>query len=159
MLHAGSRFRFSALRSSPPTFCASPDRNSGPAISQTAGRDRAYAAAARPDPSRLEEKSGKEYQHPDAQHAPILGPIVLACGTIFMSNFSTSAITFCTCWIMLYVGRVKTKELVKLLVLIAGVMILAVSVMYIFNIGRSHTWSTDWHRHTRQPDRADRNAK
>ena len=71
---------------------------------------------------------------------PILGPIVLACGAIFMSNFSTSAITFSTCWIMLYVGRVKIKELLKLLVLIGGVMILTISVMYAFNIGRSHTW-------------------
>ena len=36
---------------------------------------------------------------------PILGPIVVACGAIFISNFSTSAITFVTCWIMLYMGR------------------------------------------------------
>ena len=37
---------------------------------------------------------------------PVLGPIVIACAAIFISNFSTAAITFCTCLIMLYVGRV-----------------------------------------------------
>ena len=30
---------------------------------------------------------------------PVLGPIAIACGAIFMSNFSTAAITFCTCCI------------------------------------------------------------
>ena len=60
---------------------------------------------------------------------PVLGPIVIACAAIFISNFSTAAITFCTCLIMLYVGRVRVRELWRL-----------VALVYAFNIGRSHTW-------------------
>ena len=67
---------------------------------------------------------------------PVLGPIVIACAAIFISNFSTAAITFCTCLIMLYVGRVR----VRLVALVFVTMVCAVSVMYAFNIGRSHTW-------------------
>ena len=66
---------------------------------------------------------------------PVLGPIV-----IFISNFSTAAITFCTCLIMLYVGRVRVRELWRLVALVFVTMVCAVSVMYAFNIGRSHTW-------------------
>ena len=57
-----------------------------------------------------------------------------------ISNFSTAAITFCTCLIMLYVGRVRVRELWRLVALVFVTMVCAVSVMYAFNIGRSHTW-------------------
>ena len=71
---------------------------------------------------------------------PVLGPIVIACAAIFISNFSTAAITFCTCLIMLYVGRVRVRELWRLVALVFVTMVCAVSVMYAFNIGRSHPW-------------------
>ena len=67
---------------------------------------------------------------------PVLGPIVIACAAIFISNFSTAAITFCTCLIMLYVGRVRVRELWRLVALVFVTMVCAVSVMYAFNIGR-----------------------
>lgn len=72
---------------------------------------------------------------------PILGPVAIACGAIFFSNFSTAAITFFTCWIMLFIGRVRISELVKLLLLIGAVMTILVSVMSALNIGRSRTWT------------------
>ena len=65
---------------------------------------------------------------------------MIACAAIFISNFSTAAITFCTCLIMLYVGRVRVRELWRLVALVFVTMVCAVSVMYAFNIGRSHTW-------------------
>ncbi|MBP3356183.1 MAG: FtsW/RodA/SpoVE family cell cycle protein [Rikenellaceae bacterium] len=71
---------------------------------------------------------------------PLLLPIGLSCALIFFSNFSTSALTFVTCWIMLYIGRVKVRELFKLLGLVAVAVALAVSLMATFNIGRSRTW-------------------
>lgn len=71
---------------------------------------------------------------------PILGPIVVACGAMFISNFSTSAITFATCCIMLYVGRVRVRELLRLIGWVFVVIVFTVSVMYVFDIGRSHTW-------------------
>lgn len=71
---------------------------------------------------------------------PLLGPVVVACGAIFFSNFSTAALTFFTCWVMLFIGRVRVRELWRLIALVVVVMAAAVTVMYMFNIGRSHTW-------------------
>ena len=71
---------------------------------------------------------------------PLLGPVVVACGAIFFSNFSTAALTFFTCWVMLFSRRVRVLELWRLIALVVVVMAAAVTVMYMFNIGRSHTW-------------------
>lgn len=72
---------------------------------------------------------------------PILGPIVIGCAAIFFSNFSTAAITFFTCWIMLYIGRVRTRDLMKLIMIIVVTMVLAVALMSAFNVGRAKTWT------------------
>ncbi|MFQ8803846.1 MAG: hypothetical protein ACLR8Y_00255 [Alistipes indistinctus] len=66
--------------------------------------------------------------------------MVVACGAIFFSSFSTAALTFFTCWVMLFIGRVRVRELWRLIALVVVVMAAAVTVMYMFNIGRSHTW-------------------
>ncbi len=71
---------------------------------------------------------------------PLLLPVVVSCGLIFFSNFSTAAITFLTCWIMLYIGRVKMSELFRLLVIIGVVLVLAVSLMAVTGVGRANTW-------------------
>ena len=71
---------------------------------------------------------------------PILLPIALACGMIFISNFSTSALLFVTCVIMLYVGRVRGREIWRLLRLVIITVAVAVSVMYAFGLGRSEVW-------------------
>lgn len=72
---------------------------------------------------------------------PILGPIAVACLAIFFSNFSTAAITFFTCWIMLFIGRVRVSELVRLMLLIIVTMTIAVTLMSAFDIGRARTWT------------------
>ena len=41
---------------------------------------------------------------------------------------------------MLFIGRVRVRELWRLIALVVVVMAAAVMVMYMFNIGRSHTW-------------------
>lgn len=41
---------------------------------------------------------------------------------------------------MLYMGRVRVRELWRLVALVVVAMVLAVSFMYVFDIGRSHTW-------------------
>lgn len=71
---------------------------------------------------------------------PLLGPVALACGAIFFSNFSTAAITFITCWLMLYIGRVRVRELWRLIALIVVVMTFVVVFMATFRIGRAETW-------------------
>lgn len=71
---------------------------------------------------------------------PLLLPVVLACGAIFFSNFSTAAITFGTCWIMLLIGRVRMRELVRLLVVIIVPMVFVLGVMAAAGVGRAQTW-------------------
>ncbi|MFA6127541.1 MAG: FtsW/RodA/SpoVE family cell cycle protein [Bacteroidales bacterium] len=57
----------------------------------------------------------------------VLWVIVLICGLILPENFSTAAILFATCMVLLYVGRVKLLYLLSLAgagILIFGVIIL-----------------------------------
>lgn len=72
---------------------------------------------------------------------PLLLPVVLACGAIFFANFSTAAIAFITCYIMLYIGRVRVRELLRLFMMVVIVIVVAVSIMSAFDIGRARTWT------------------
>lgn len=71
---------------------------------------------------------------------PLLVPVGLACGLIVVSSLSTAAMVFFTCLVMLYVGRVKVRELGKLvaIVLVAGVLLVA--LMAVSGSGRGKTW-------------------
>lgn len=71
---------------------------------------------------------------------PLLVPVALACGIIVFSSLSTAMMIFVTCLVMLYVGRVKVRELMKLVVLVMLVGILFVSVMAMSGSGRGKTW-------------------
>lgn len=71
---------------------------------------------------------------------PLLLPVVLACGMIFISNFSTSALLFVSCLVVLYLGRVRGREIWRLLRMVVVVVAVAVAVMYAFGWGRSEVW-------------------
>lgn len=73
---------------------------------------------------------------------PLLGPIIVSCLAIFMSGFSTAVLTFVTCMVMLYIGRVRVGELWRLVRTALIVVSLLVVVMYQFDIGRSGTWKS-----------------
>ncbi len=71
---------------------------------------------------------------------PLLLPVALGCAGIFFSNFSTAALTFFTCLVMLYIGRVRVRELWRLVRMVVVAMVLVVGLMYVFKIGRAETW-------------------
>jgi cell division protein FtsW len=71
---------------------------------------------------------------------PLLAPVALSCGLIFFSNFSTAALLFLTCLVMLYVGRVRIGELWRLVRTVVLAVVLAVAVMYALDIGRARVW-------------------
>ncbi|MCL2561791.1 MAG: FtsW/RodA/SpoVE family cell cycle protein [Rikenellaceae bacterium] len=71
---------------------------------------------------------------------PLLLPIALACGMIFISNFSTSALLFVTCLVMFYLGRVRGREIWRLLRKVILSVAFVVAVMYAFGLGRSEVW-------------------
>ncbi|MCL2290403.1 MAG: FtsW/RodA/SpoVE family cell cycle protein [Bacteroidetes bacterium] len=62
--------------------------------------------------------------------------IIVFCGGIFLSNQSTAIILFCTCIVVLFVGRVKTSYLFAF----CGVIFVAVFLAFALNIGRVQTF-------------------
>ncbi len=73
---------------------------------------------------------------------PIMTPVIIICLLIMFANFSTAAILFATCLILMFVGRVSTKYILYLL----GVMILAGSILILILMnspkkGRLGTWA------------------
>ncbi|MFI3330527.1 MAG: FtsW/RodA/SpoVE family cell cycle protein [Rikenellaceae bacterium] len=74
-----------------------------------------------------------------ANTLPLLWGIVVACALILFTNFSTSAITFITSFLILVVAGFKSSELTKLFLLVFAAAVLAVSAMGVLGLGRSST--------------------
>jgi cell division protein FtsW len=66
----------------------------------------------------------------------LFGIILIFCGGIFVSNQSTAIILFCTCIVVLFVGRVKTSWLLTF----CGVIFFAIFLAFALNIGRVQTF-------------------
>jgi cell division protein FtsW len=66
----------------------------------------------------------------------LFGIILVFCGGIFLSNQSTAIILFCTCIVLLFVGRVKTSWLLTF----CGIILVAVFLAFVLNIGRVQTF-------------------
>lgn len=71
---------------------------------------------------------------------PLVMPIVIATLVVLPANFSTAAIIWVTCMIMLAIGRVRQREINRLLLLAGATGIVLVSVMYVSGVGRAETW-------------------
>ena len=81
----------------------------------------------------------------------LFGIILVFCGGIFLSNQSTALILFCTCIVLLFIGRVKTKYLL----VFCGAMLIAVFFAFALNIGRVQTFKNRvlyWHYDKITPD-------
>lgn len=72
---------------------------------------------------------------------PALIPVLLVCGLIFPANFSTSAVLFTTCVVLMFIGRVSFKYLLALggIGLVAATLFVVV-VMNMPDTGRVQTW-------------------
>lgn len=68
--------------------------------------------------------------------------IILCCGLIFPSNFSTAFILFITVIILLFLGKIKLKYILKLLsyFIITGALIIGISLIFFKNKTRVTTW-------------------
>jgi cell division protein FtsW len=73
---------------------------------------------------------------------PLLLPIALSCAVIFPTNLSTALILFGTCFVMLFIGRVRIKELGKLVLVL--VLLAGLGTGFLYAIGkppaRMETW-------------------
>jgi cell division protein FtsW len=74
---------------------------------------------------------------------PLMLPIVVTCGLILPANFSTAAILFTTCLVLLFVGRVNMKYILSLIALgIVGFGLFVVIALNFDLPGRIGTWKS-----------------
>ena len=66
---------------------------------------------------------------------PILMPVIASCLVIFPAHTSSAVLVFAASWVMMLIGRVRIRELLKLLGLAAAGVVLIVTL----NLGRSET--------------------
>lgn len=66
---------------------------------------------------------------------PILVPVLLACLVIFPAHTSSAVLVFFASWVMMLIGRVRMRELMKLL----GLAVAAILLAGLLNLGRSQT--------------------
>ena len=71
---------------------------------------------------------------------PLVLPILIACVVIVFSNLSTAVMTFITGLGVLFLGRVRIWELIRLCVIVSVAGVLLVGGMYFSNVGRAETW-------------------
>jgi cell division protein FtsW len=73
---------------------------------------------------------------------PIVAPVGIICLLILPSNFSTAAILFMTCFVLMFIGRMNAKHL--LLLIGSGIAVGLVIIVMVFNfpnaIPRGATW-------------------
>lgn len=71
---------------------------------------------------------------------PLIMPIVIACAVVLPANLSTAIIIFTVCMVMLWMGRVRHKELWRLMMTAGAALALVVSVMFVTGVGRAGVW-------------------
>ena len=82
---------------------------------------------------------------------PLIGPIAIACGVILPAHTSTAVLIFATSLLMLYIGRVSLRELMKFVMITSAVGILGITTMSLAGVGRGDTaggrfsqWINTW---------------
>ncbi len=72
---------------------------------------------------------------------PVILPVAVVCGLIFPANFSTSALLFSTCLLLMFIGRINLKYILSLVGILIIVAILFVTLIYNYpSVGRFGTW-------------------
>ena len=82
----------------------------------------------------------------------LIAPVGLVCLFIFPENFSTAALVFIVCFLLMWIGGVNKKYLaITLFILLFGVgLVFGLTYSGVAEIGRSSTWITrvdDWLNH------------
>lgn len=91
--------------------------------------------------ARLLSKKQDQIKDFNSAFIPIMLPIIGVCGLILPANFSTAALLFISCFVMMFIGRINFKYLMAF----SGIGIVAFTV-FIFILlnsstqGRLHTW-------------------
>ncbi|HNR18351.1 MAG: FtsW/RodA/SpoVE family cell cycle protein [Bacteroidetes bacterium] len=72
---------------------------------------------------------------------PIIIPVVLVCGLILPANFSTAAVLFSTCLVLMFIGRVSAKYILSLMGIgVVGLGLFIGIALMVGYEGRIKTW-------------------
>lgn len=89
---------------------------------------------------------------------PVMAPIIVICGLILPANFSTAAVLFTTCLVLMFIGRVNIKYLLALIG--TGVILLSIFILIVINSsdqGRVGTWKNRIENFTENDDKSTSN--
>ncbi|MBI9036858.1 MAG: FtsW/RodA/SpoVE family cell cycle protein [Bacteroidales bacterium] len=93
--------------------------------------------------SRLLSKKQDTIKSFKTAFVPIMLPVLIVCGLILPENFSTAAMLFVSCLVLIFIGRIKTQYLLSLLGI--GIISLSIFIAILFSLpednqGRLMTW-------------------
>ncbi|CAN5401963.1 FtsW/RodA/SpoVE family cell cycle protein [soil metagenome] len=72
---------------------------------------------------------------------PILLPVIIVCGLILPANFSTAAVLFATCLVIMFIGRINVKYIFGLIGIAVVMFGLFIGIAYLTGYqGRIKTW-------------------
>jgi cell division protein FtsW len=96
-------------------------------------------------------KDSKQWKILKENTRPIVGPVIISCIVILPAHTSSAVLIFLASVIMLYIGRVRIKEIIKFVVLMALGGILLLSLLSAVGMGRGDTaggrfsaWVDEW---------------
>jgi len=93
--------------------------------------------------ARLLTKKQDEIKSFKSAFVPLMLPVLLVCGLILPENFSTAALLFVTCLVLMFIGRVNMTYILSLVGL--GIVALVIFISVLYNMpgekqGRLWTW-------------------
>ena len=110
--------------------------------------------------ARLLTKKQDQIKDFKSAFVPLMLPILIVCGLILPSNFSTAALLFVTSLVLMFIGRVNMAYILSLVLI--GVTILTVFILVLYtstgdNQGRMWTWKNRIDNYI-SPDKNDNNT-
>jgi cell division protein FtsW len=93
--------------------------------------------------SRLLSRKQENIKDFKSAFLPLVIPILIICGLILPANFSTAALLFGTCFILLFIGGVNIKYLMAMMGIGIASLVLFIVIMLNFDMpGRIKTWKS-----------------
>jgi cell division protein FtsW len=92
--------------------------------------------------ARVLSKNQDQIKHFKSGFLPVIVPVIVVCAFILPANFSTAAILFFTCMVLMFIGRINLKYIFTLVALgiVAIVMIFALAKVFPNIFPRGETW-------------------
>ncbi|MDA3890289.1 MAG: FtsW/RodA/SpoVE family cell cycle protein [Salinivirgaceae bacterium] len=91
--------------------------------------------------ARILSKNQENIEDPNAAFKPILMWVLIICGLILPANFSTAAMLFAICLVLMFIGRIRIKHLLGVVgVGVVGVVLFVSLALNMSGKGRVSTW-------------------